>query len=242
MALCLKTEMRIRSVKELLARIGSGCPEAEMFRGQLQDWPLLPSIGRYPRVARHYDSWRGFHDYMVSRFIRLARPYFNHVPTTDVDWWVHAQHHGLPTRLLDWTTNPLKALFFAINNPAYDSHPGVFWALTFHSWREDLHEKHREYWDTELVPFLPPQLNPRLLAQEGCFLSYPLPRNTTALKPVDKLVAKTGGKLELVKFVVPVNAKPRLRREVAAFGGRYRLLYPDADGVARGIKLEELES
>lgn len=144
--------------------------------------------------------------------------------------------------MLDWTTNPLKALFFAVNDPACDSRSGVFWALTFDSWREDRHEKHREYWDTELVPFLPPQLNPRLLAQEGCFLSYPLPGNTAALKPVDRLIANVGEDLKLVKFIVPVNAKSRLRRELAALGGRYRLLYPDADGVARGIKLEDLES
>jgi hypothetical protein len=116
-----------------------------MFRGQLEDWPLLPCIGRHPKVVRHYDNWRAFHDCIVSRFIRLARPYFNPVPASDPDWWVQAQHHGLPTRLLDWTTNPLKALFFVVNDPAHDSRPGVFWALTFHSWREDLHAEHREY-------------------------------------------------------------------------------------------------
>jgi hypothetical protein len=62
------------------------------------------------------------------------------------------------------------------------------------------------------------------------------------LKPVDKLLSKTRGHLGLSKFVVPVTAKPQLRRELARLGGRYRLLYPDADGVARGIRLEELDS
>jgi hypothetical protein len=218
------------------------CPEAQMFRGQVEDWPLLPSIGRYPKLVLGYDNWRGFHDYIISRFVRLARPYFHQVPTSDADWWVHAQHHGCPTRLLDWTTNPIKALFFTVSQPAHDSRPGVFWALTFLSWREDLQATHREYWDTELVPFLPPQLNPRLLSQEGCFLSYPLPDNTLALKPVDKLVSRTSGDLGLWKFVIPATAKARLRREIAMLGGKYRLLFPDADGVARGIKLEELES
>jgi len=233
--------MTIRSVVDLLSRIHADCPEAEMFRGQLEDWPLLPSIGRYPNVVLGYNNWRGFHDHIISRFTRLAKPYFNEPPTSDADWWVHAQHYGCPTRLLDWTTNPLKALFFALNEPAHDSRPGVFWASTFHSWREDLKATRREYWDTELVPFFPPQLNPRLLAQEGCFLSYPLPDNTVALKPADKLLSKTSGGLSLSKFVIPATAKSRLRRELTILGGKFRLLFPDADGVARGIKLEELE-
>jgi hypothetical protein len=234
--------MTIRSVTELLRRINDECPEAEMFRGQLENWPLLPSIGRYPNLVLGYDNWRGFHDYIISRFIRLARPYFHQAPTSDADWWVHAQHYGCPTRLLDWTTNPIKALFFTVNQPAHDSRPGVFWALTSLYWREDLEATHREYWDIDLVPFLPPQLNPRLLAQEGCFLSYPLPGNTAALKPVDRLVSRTSGSLKLSKFVIPATAKARLRRELATLGGKYRLLFPDADGVARGIKLEDLES
>ena len=165
--------MTIRSVAELLSRIDGQCPEAEMFRGQLENWPLLPTIGRYPTLVPGYDNWQGFHDHIISRFIRLAGPYFHNRPTSDADWWVHAQHHGCPTRLLDWTTNPIKALFFAVNQPAHDTRPGVFWALTFGSWREDLEATQRAYWDTQFVPFLPPQLNPRLLAQEGCFLSYP---------------------------------------------------------------------
>jgi hypothetical protein len=74
-----------------------------MFRGQLENWPLLPSIGRYPTVALTYENWQVFHDYIIERFIRLARPYFQHEPTSDADWWVHAQHYGCPTRLLDWT-------------------------------------------------------------------------------------------------------------------------------------------
>lgn len=54
--------MTIRSVVDLLGSIRADCPEAQMFRGQLEDWPLLPSIGRYPKVVVGYNNWRGFHD------------------------------------------------------------------------------------------------------------------------------------------------------------------------------------
>jgi hypothetical protein len=134
----------------------------------------------------------------------------------------------------------LKALFFAVNDPNYDYADGVFWVVGFESWREDLHVEHQQYWETELCPFLPEQLNARLIAQEGCFLSYPLPKHKTALVPVDELVKGGNYGITLTKFVIPKAAKPYLRRELKVLGCQFRLLFPDADGVARGIRLEEL--
>jgi hypothetical protein len=36
-----------------------------MFRGQTRDWPLLPSIGRYPISELGFDSWRVFHEHII---------------------------------------------------------------------------------------------------------------------------------------------------------------------------------
>ncbi|SEL27266.1 FRG domain-containing protein [Nitrosovibrio tenuis] len=230
---------QIDSVRTLLRILDTVCPEAELFRGQARDWPLLPGIGRYPQVVDGYDNWGGLHEHIIERFLRLGRPFFSEYPRNDSEAWVLAQHHGLPTRLLDATSNPLKALFFAVNNPADDSSDGVLWAFSYDSWREDLDATTRYSWDTELIPFLPPQIpNPRLMAQEGAFLSYPLPNNCDPLIPVDGLAKN---ELRLFKLVVPAAAKRNMRRELAVLGVQYRLLFPDLDGIARNIKLTELE-
>ena len=110
---------------------------------------------------------------------------------------------------MDWTTNPLKGLFFEVNDPRCDNENGVMWALSFASWREDLHEATREYWETELVPFLPEQLNSRLTAQEGCFLSYPLPAHRKPLTTIDELAAGNHAGMAFIKFIVPaIEVRP----------------------------------
>jgi len=79
-----------------------------VFRGHSnEDWRLQPSVGRGESYSPDWERL------LLDQFRRLAEPHVTSAGLTEWDWLALAQHHGLPTRLLDWTTNSLVACFFA---------------------------------------------------------------------------------------------------------------------------------
>ena len=83
-----------------------------LFRGQANAlYKLLPGIGRsHPQ----YCPTPELEKVIFRQFKNRARPFLTQpLPESDWDWLVIAQHHGLKTRLLDWTTDWRSALYFA---------------------------------------------------------------------------------------------------------------------------------
>ena len=97
------------------------------FRGQYEDqWPLVPSV---MRVHRGEPLLRNSEGEMLLELMSRRPDDFTNVSSA-LSQWVLAQHHGLKTRLLDITNNPLVALFHccdASSNPLSDDPTdGVF--------------------------------------------------------------------------------------------------------------------
>ena len=105
------------------------------FRGQGKDWPLASTIERYSRQPGIAE------DYAMRAFRRRIHHYSSSPPQrdNDLEWLALMQHHGAPTRLLDWTRSADIAAFFGAESsvsasplarePSEIPQPFVIWAL-----------------------------------------------------------------------------------------------------------------
>lgn len=118
----------VRSWDDLLREI-EALERGWIFRGQRRSaWPLETTLERdTPENAAKADS----ETQLVREFRRRAHLYVSPhaLPESDVEWLALMQHHGAPTRLLDFTRSPYVAIYFAVERAEKDDEFFSVWAI-----------------------------------------------------------------------------------------------------------------
>jgi hypothetical protein len=112
-------EFEIKSFDDFIKRIGGyySSKTIRLYRGQESDLPLDPKLFRLVKESKRVEELISIEKRLITEFKKLSVVCDGNIKHYD-DWDILSisQHFGLPTRLLDWTSNPLIALWFAFNS------------------------------------------------------------------------------------------------------------------------------
>lgn len=225
----------------LLAEIAKlGQPSGEVwFRGQSDaSWPLVPSIVRARLLPEQEKN-------LLARFRNRAMGIVRDHPgdTDPARWLFLMQHHGLPTRLLDWTESALAALYFAVSgSPVADGRIFLLVPMALNQWQIG-----------ERV-LIAPSMTPCHDSFLASFRGTPQPSQTVAIhvyRSNDRITRQAGaftvhGALDvfaqpvsdgvLRSLVISASDKPELREQLAFFGVTRTSLFHDLDSLAAELR------
>jgi hypothetical protein len=243
-----------------------------LFRGQANfDYSLQPSIERAVSIGLEYKRRHLEDDEPLGRvqnetealdkFRRGAHHFLSHLPepNSTVDWLALMQHHGAPTRLLDWTYSPYVALFFALEQ-AHDG-DGAIWAID-QSWITAQTKKHlseydaweanerRSYINRSIIsngmpePLIvvaePHQINQRMMAQQGTFLC-PLRYDATFMNTLSLMLLDQDGvrsRPVISKIRIASPCRMQFLRKLRTMNIHNASLYPGLDGFAKSLVVD----
>ena len=207
-----------------------------LFRGQPCDKPLKPSLGRDDLIKKTQDIGK-FEKELFSDFRKRYIAYSQMQYNNDWDLLALGQHHGLPTRLMDWTESALVALWFATEREPDDK--GVVYMIV--PTDEDIMDVSKKEngspFDRSSTKFFcPNHISERIKAQSGWFSCHALNKE----KGFYKLETMSKYKKKLKKLILTKEIFPEIRSKLNIMGINGSSIYPDLVGLSKYLKWKHL--
>ncbi len=193
-----------------------GISKTALCRGvSNHEYPLLPSLFRHADVEsadvrEHNLMWV---------FKTHAKAHLDSLPVNEIEWMVIAQHHGLPTRLLDWSLSPLVACFFAVQSLSSDN--AAIYVYDIGKFRKEEEIEPNKL--NDIVAFFPSHGTKRVTAQSGMFTIHP----TKNMKLESESIKK---------ILIPASKKKYFLEKLVKYGIHQGTIFPDLDGLSNYIR------
>jgi FRG domain len=251
---------RVEEIEKTWEAKKHGDPEL-WYRGvQKSYWTLVPKLYRPSYPLRELLQ---IEDEVREEFVRRAPSLTPYKPDNAWEWYFLMQHYAAPTRLLDWTQNPLVGLYFAVKD-SEGLHDAAVWVLDawrlnkekdvvgryevlptgspglsqadtlrYRPWLPNRFDAKQQLKKKFPVAVYPNQFDRRIAAQRSCFTVHGVRRES-----LDKLFPAS--RRFLSKIIIPGYATEQVRDELKDYGIDEATIYPDLEGLGKSVGLSWL--
>lgn len=214
---------QVNTIQELIS-ISEKLPSDDSFggwfyRGQsIKEWNLIPKAYRVPHINSNFSHNYAMWQKQSSRFKELN--YEN-----EFEGMAIAQHHGFPTKYLDWTSNILIAVFFACSENL-DKDGRLFAYFPTYYITEPNEKELSDY--NSIVAFQPPPVSDRIQSQLGTFTFHPTKEAIIKNEFFPQAQHDT-----LYNWIIPSAKKILILKSLNRLGINFKTIFPDLDGLSK---------